>query len=46
MIWLVSCWVGHEIIDWESNMRKETKQLDVLAKKIGQESAIHWAMES
>ena len=46
MIWFVGCWVGHEIIDCESNGRKRTKQQDVSTKRIGQESAIHWAMES
>ena len=46
MVWLKGCWAGQEIIDWESNERKEKKQQEASAKRIGQDSAIHWAMES
>ena len=46
MIWLKGCWVGDKIMDWESNGRKGTKQKAVLAERMGQDRAIHWAMES
>ena len=46
MIWLEGCWVGQEIMGWESNGKKGKKQQVVSAKGMGQDSAIHWAMES
>ena len=33
MICLVSCWVGHEIIDWESNGRKRNKIAGCFSKE-------------
>ena len=33
MIWLVGCWVGHEIIDIESNGRKRNKLAGCFSKE-------------
>ena len=46
MIWLKGFWVGQGITDWESNGNKGKKQQAVSAERMGQDRAIHWAMES